>query len=229
MSIVSRRRFLSASLALALLPHGVRAEFGSQPDIVVVGAGAAGLAATQTLLEHGANVLLIESSNRIGGRAVTDTTIFGTPYDLGASWLHAAHLNPFVTYGQNHGFDIYPEPGGYTYFIGNQQAGEKETAKVEHLYRSAYQAIARAGRRGKDISASEAIGNDLLNASWGPTVAAEIGSWEMGADLDSFSSLDWWNMEDGVNYFCRQGFGTLLSHYGRDIPVSLNTIVTGID
>ena len=51
----------------------------------------------------------------------------------------------------------------------------------------------------------------------------------MGADLDQFSSLDWWNMEDGENYFCREGFGALVAHYGREVPVSLNTAVTGVD
>ena len=227
--VLSRRRFLEAGLAFALLPKTGRAGLPSHPDTVVIGAGAAGLAAARTLRERGLDVLLVESSDRIGGRAFTDTTIFGIPYDLGASWLHAAHLNPFVSYGQQQGFDVYPEPGNYTYFVGNRRASNDETATADRLYRSAYQAISTAGRRRKDISALEAIGTERLQAPWGPTVTAEIGAWEMGADLDQFSSLDWWNMEDGENYFCREGFGALVAHYGREVPVSLNTAVTGVD
>lgn len=225
----SRRGFLKASIASALLLKASRAEPAMQPDTVVIGAGAAGLAAARTLQEGGSDVLLLEGSNRIGGRAITDTTIFGIPYDLGASWLHSAHLNPFVSYGQQNGFDVYPEPGDNTYFIGNRKAKDDEAALAERLYRSAYQAIAAAGRRRQDISALEAIGSERLDTSWGPTVAAEIGAWEMGADLDQFSSLDWWHMEDGRNYFCREGFGALVAYYGRNVPVSLNTTVTGIN
>ena len=225
----SRRNFLKAGIAYTLLSKTSRAELPRHPDIVVIGAGAAGLSATRMLQEGGLDVLLLESSSRIGGRAITDTSIFGIPYDLGASWLHTAHLNPFVSYGQQHGFDVYPEPGDDAYFIENRRAKDDETAEAKRLYYSAYQSIATAGRRNQDISALEAIGSKLLDTAWGPTVAAEIGAWEMGADLDRFSSLDWWNMEEGRNYFCREGFGSLVAHYGREVPVSLNTAVTGID
>jgi len=224
----SRRTFLKASIASTLLLKANHA-VAKQPDTVVIGAGAAGLAATRTLQEKGSDVLLVESSNRIGGRAITDNAIFGIPYDLGASWLHSAHLNPFISYGQQNGFDVYPEPGDNTYFIQNRRANDNETTTAQRLYRSAYQAIGTAGRRRQDISALEAIGSNRLDVSWGPTVAAELGAWEMGADLDQFSSLDWWEMEDGQNYFCREGFGSLLAYYGKNVPVSLNTTVTGID
>ena len=225
----SRRSFLKAGIAYALLPKTSHAKPSKYPDTVVIGAGAAGLSATRTLREEGFDALLVESSNRIGGRAITDTTIFGIPYDLGASWLHTAHLNPFISYGQKNGFDVYPEPGDNTYFIANTKVGNNEAVAANRLYRSTHQAIATAGRRNQDISALEAVGSTLLDEPWGATVAAEIGAWEMGADLDQFSTLDWWNMEEGQNYFCRQGFGSLLVHYGRQVPVSLNTTVTGID
>ena len=133
----SRRNFLKAGIAYTLLSKTSRAELPRHPDIVVIGAGAAGLSATRTLQEGGLDVLLLESSNRIGGRAITDTSIFGIPYDLGASWLHTAHLNPFVSYGQQHGFEVYPEAGDATYFIENRRAEEDQIAAVNRLYRSA--------------------------------------------------------------------------------------------
>ena len=225
----TRRRFVGAGLALLLYPRTGNAGLLTSVDTVVVGAGAAGLAATRTLRERGASVLLVESSHRIGGRAFTDTSIFGVPYDLGASWLHSAHRNPFVEYGQQNGFDVYPDPVRYAYYVGNRRATTDETAKVENLYRRAYQAISREGRRRRDTSALDAVGAAELDTPWGPTVAAELGAWDMGVDLDGFSALDWWNMEGGEDYFCSEGFGTLVAHYGREVPVSLNTAVTAID
>ena len=53
---------------------------------------------------------VIEASNRIGGRALTNSTIFGVPYDMGAHWMHIAEENPFVDFGVENGFTLYEAP-----------------------------------------------------------------------------------------------------------------------
>jgi monoamine oxidase len=68
----TRRTFLggtAAGLALAALPRGARADNTS--DVIVIGAGLAGLNAAVTLADQGLNVRVIEASNRIGGRVNT--------------------------------------------------------------------------------------------------------------------------------------------------------------
>jgi monoamine oxidase len=65
----------------------------SQPspdlDAVVVGAGFAGIAAAQRLLEAGRTVLVLEASDRVGGRALTDYRLgAGVPLELGAQMVH---------------------------------------------------------------------------------------------------------------------------------------------
>ena len=58
-------------------------------DVVIIGAGAAGLSAARALAESGRSVLLLEARDRIGGRIWTrleaDT---GTPVELGAEFIH---------------------------------------------------------------------------------------------------------------------------------------------
>ena len=57
--------------------------------VVVIGAGAAGLAAARTLHEHGVDVLLLEARGRAGGRAYTLRTRDGAyPIELGAEFIH---------------------------------------------------------------------------------------------------------------------------------------------
>ena len=58
-------------------------------DVIVVGAGAAGLMAARVLTAAGKSVLILESSNRIGGRVRTlNDALVGIPIELGAEFIH---------------------------------------------------------------------------------------------------------------------------------------------
>jgi protoporphyrinogen oxidase len=62
-------------------------------DVVVVGAGSAGLYAAKTLSDAGYDVLIIEATDRIGGR-VYSHTLGNTRIDLGAEEHYATDDNP---------------------------------------------------------------------------------------------------------------------------------------
>ena len=55
-------------------------------DVVVVGAGFAGLSAARDLVRLGHDVVVLEGRDRVGGRSST-TTIAGTPVDLGGTFV----------------------------------------------------------------------------------------------------------------------------------------------
>ncbi|MEA2710029.1 MAG: hypothetical protein QOF78_2630 [Phycisphaerales bacterium] len=62
-------------------------------DVVVIGAGAAGLAAAQKLTRAGRRVLVIEARNRIGGRISTvRDQHFPLPVELGAEFIHGRNV-----------------------------------------------------------------------------------------------------------------------------------------
>ena len=56
-------------------------------DVVVVGAGLAGLAAARRLVDAGAEVLVLEARHRVGGRTLTVPAADGTPIDHGGQWI----------------------------------------------------------------------------------------------------------------------------------------------
>src|ERR1700731_2330763 len=95
---MTRRDFLSASAALALTPAlGARAFAAPLPreaDIVVIGAGAAGIAAARRIQAANRKVIVVEADSRPGGRCWTDSTGFDVPFDRGARWLHNPETNP---------------------------------------------------------------------------------------------------------------------------------------
>lgn len=222
---LNRRRFLAGLAAAAVLPRCVWATLPTNPHVVIVGAGAAGLSVARTLIDSGFSVAALEARDRIGGRAYTESQTFGVPYDHGCHWLHNAHVNPWIDYAKRHGFSVYPAPHGVTAFIGERQASEAENEARRKAYADVRRAISEAGRRGQDVNAASVVAKD---SPWYPLAAASIGSWDMGKDLDDFSCLDWWNSEGGDDWHCKQGFGTLVSHYGRGIPVRLSTPVRKI-
>jgi monoamine oxidase len=58
-------------------------------DVVIVGAGAAGIGAARTLLSYGRSVVVLEAQDHAGGRAYSDNTTFSEiPFDLGAQLFH---------------------------------------------------------------------------------------------------------------------------------------------
>ena len=64
--------------------------------VVIIGAGAAGLAAARWLKERGFNPLVLEARDRVGGRIHTVEMEHGAPVDLGAAYIHGcdASYNP---------------------------------------------------------------------------------------------------------------------------------------
>ena len=91
---INRRKFLGLSLASFGYFNLMKSSFSLNPDVVVIGAGAAGLAATDYLIKSGYSVVCIEADNRIGGRVHTDMDTFGVPYDIGAHWIQNGIHNP---------------------------------------------------------------------------------------------------------------------------------------
>ncbi|MGH7632994.1 MAG: flavin monoamine oxidase family protein, partial [Gemmatimonadaceae bacterium] len=72
-------------------------------DVIIVGAGAAGLAAANVLTEGGAECLVLEARNRTGGRIHTAwTPDCPTPIELGAEFIHGCAL-PIRRIADRHG------------------------------------------------------------------------------------------------------------------------------
>ncbi|MEM9629835.1 MAG: NAD(P)/FAD-dependent oxidoreductase [Pseudomonadota bacterium] len=225
MVAISRRGLLLGGAASLAAPLYVRRSYASDVDVVVIGAGAAGIAASRDLQRRGLTVATIEADGRIGGRVHTDYEIFGAPYDVGAHWLHFGEENPFLEYGQNNGFDMYQAPDEEVFYVGNRLISEGESRELNEARNLALEAISKAGRQGKDVAPADVV-PDL--GDWALTVNLYEGAYEIAKDFDHFSCADWYTAEDGTDWYCRQGFGALFAHSARDVPVTLNTAASKI-
>ncbi|MEE2979953.1 MAG: FAD-dependent oxidoreductase, partial [Pseudomonadota bacterium] len=81
---LTRRGVLAGLLAASALPAWAQV-VPANPDVAIVGAGSAGLAAARSLIDRGLSVVVLEARDRIGGRAWTENRTFGIPFDHGCS------------------------------------------------------------------------------------------------------------------------------------------------
>ena len=223
---IKRRTFLAGLAASATrLPWAAEVR---QPDVVVVGAGAAGLAAARTLLDAGRSVTVLEADNRIGGRAWTESSTFGFPYDRGCHWLHHGETNFWRRYGDAHGFDIRADAGKqHVYADGRRRAADDTDAfasAMEALFERAWEHYSTTG---EDVPLSR-----FLDAEdpWAATLEAHIVHYWEGAELRDISTAYYMrDDEEDDDWLCAEGLGSLIAHFAGDIPVRTNTAVREID
>jgi monoamine oxidase len=227
MPTFDRRTFLAASAAAAATPLIDRAA-AADPEVIIVGAGAAGIAAARRLLAAGRRIVVLEAGARIGGRCITDQTIFGVPYDIGAHGIAVPELNPLMKLAPKMGLDVYPAPPGQKIRIGLRNARESEMEAFFAAVTRAYRAIDEAARGRNDMSCAQALPKDL--ADWRASVEFVLGPYGCAADLADISAIDFArSVERGTEAYCRQGFGTLLAKLADGIPVQTATPVMRID
>jgi monoamine oxidase len=79
----------AAGVTLAGLPASAAAQSASarQADVVVVGAGFAGLAAARQIAQAGRSVLLLEARDRVGGRVVNKSIGHGEIVEAGGQYI----------------------------------------------------------------------------------------------------------------------------------------------
>src|SRR5579872_684502 len=228
MSRLHRRAFLSAAAAMCAAPAlGATTSPSTAFDVIIVGAGAAGIAAARRIAASGRRYIVLEAADHVGGRCVTNTRIFGVPYDLGAHWIHAPNLNPLTKLGTRRGIEVYPAPPSQKVRIGRRYAREGEMEDFLAAQVRAGRAIAEAARK-TDVACEHTLPNDL--GEWRPAVEFLLGPYTCGKELEQVSVLDFARAQDReADAFCRQGFGALLAALADGISVKLSTPALAID
>jgi monoamine oxidase len=228
MTHVSRRTFLTTSAAFAASPAlGATATSGNI-DVVIVGAGAAGIAAARRVAAAGRRCVVIEAADRIGGRCVTDTRTFGVAYDRGARWLRAADINPVAKLATSAKLDVSAVPPGQRLRIGRRFAREGEMEDFLSALVRATRAIGEGARGKVDLTCAQVLPKDLGDLK--PAIEFVLGPFNTSKDLSEISAYDFArSSERDTDAFCRQGLGTLVTRLADGLPVQLSTAVTAIN
>ena len=109
----------------------------ARTDVIVIGAGSAGLSAARELKERGVSHIVVEAAQRIGGRACSVEIAPDTWFDLGCAYLEVApsseiHIetsNPYITFARNQGVDIEEYRHGAHYVYNGRPLDEAEVLR----------------------------------------------------------------------------------------------------
>ena len=202
-------------------------------DVAIIGAGLAGLGAATALRAAGKTCVVLEASNRAGGRAWTTNpaSLGGVWFDMGAVWLHDAEHNPLVPIAQSAGDTLLRSDEIRTErtYVGSRLMTAEESRSYDGAW-DRFEAAADAllGTHA-DVTLAD-VTLSLPTDSWAATVEAWEGPVICVADAARFSARDWRrNALGGGNLVPEGGIGAFVTRrLTAGLDIRLNTPVARV-
>ncbi len=217
----------------------------SDVDVVIVGAGAAGIGAALALDKAGLSYVIVEADKRVGGRALTNTDFFrngdgsAIPFDIGCAWIHnynqkdekGRFINPFRIWAEWLKYKTHDDGALEidALYYGKKPQPPDLVEKVNRDGDAIHAKSDSACSRVQDVAVSSVIDD------WSPPMdaaATYAGPMDEAVDLDHLSTFDLCHLAKyDPNHLVQAGYGTLVKEVASYIhgPVVTGTPVTGIN
>ncbi len=217
-----------------------RSSLAMKHDVIVVGAGVAGLTVARELHRLGKDVVVLEARDRIGGRTHT-VDIAGAKVDLGGAWLHGPIGNPLMDIlaleGIEHRADCVWGHNQGVALDGRWVSAEQAVTVSASLHDFDPAEAADALGPGEDVYSRGVewyVNSRNLTGSTAE-ITADALNWVMGAgvtgdhpDNISLRGSALYNLHDGGNDVLIGGYRALVERLARNIKVRTSTPVTVI-
>jgi monoamine oxidase len=201
------------------------------PDVVVIGAGMAGVTAGRDCARAGLDVVLLEAQGRVGGRMFTARDFCEHPVEQGAEFVHTAEADTWPEI-RAAGFEtIRCDPGsGFELSVGGRRSPavfeDPSVARVGDLL-----SVIR-GFTGPDRTAAELLADYELDGP-GLAIAQQILTLHPLGDADQLSLAGLRDdrvadLELGCDWRLAAGYDALPQHVAQGLDVRLDTPVTAV-
>lgn len=202
-------------------------------EVLVIGAGAAGIAAARSLHDAGISVTVLEARPRIGGRVYTNKKLAPHPVELGAEFIHGRGV---VTWKHVEQFGFTPLPdANHGYCFLHSQLFHDQQAPIpnceELLTRLKARAREHLAASGADTSVAQFLSQQKgypLDPSYTGTarLLGNLIASEKGADPDTMSlsgllEHDFSGYDDN-NFRLAEGYTRLLQRLAHGLDIRLN-------
>jgi monoamine oxidase len=180
----------------------VLAQAGTGERVVVIGAGAAGLAAARLLADDGFDVLVVEARDRVGGRIHSVRAVDDLIVELGASWVHDAQASDVADQLAELAIAVAPFDYDRQSLLGSdgQQIDDIDSF-VEPATEAIAAAIDWAEDQEIDLSLADAIERSGAAQNVDPEALDHIDASEIAAEFGAAAAelSTWWGQEEGSN------------------------------
>ncbi|WP_284164255.1 NAD(P)/FAD-dependent oxidoreductase [Frigidibacter sp. SD6-1] len=197
------------------------------PDVVIVGAGAAGIGAGLELAARGIACVILEAADRVGGRAFTDACSLPGAWDHGCHWLHSADINPLVAWADRFNADLGRDQLAFStaQWRGGRWLNATEEAAVDGRLEEGFAAVYAAGAE----TIERSLGEVLAARGMDDPFLRSVLTYMACDDPERVSAQGYAAYEDtGMNWPVRSGLGALVARMAEGLPVRLNRPVTAI-
>lgn len=222
-----------SSIYLDRVHAETNAKKNDKPQVLVIGAGAAGLAAAKSLKDAGWSVVILEARDRVGGRVWTDRS-FGVPVELGAGEIHGQNANPLTALAIQYGLITTPTRRDLFQLFDRKGAtvsGSRTLESLRIFSQLLNDATQLARKRSQDLSllaALQAVQSDFdqqeLPGLW-------LGLHQFYGPLNTVSARHW-SVEkqfSGTDLMLPNGFDHVFTALSRQLDVRLGQAVHAID
>lgn len=205
-------------------------------EVIVIGAGVAGLAAARALHEAGTQVVVLEGRDRAGGRILTDRSL-GAPVDLGASWIHGIRGNPITALARRAGLRTMLSPHE-ALRLWEGDAGMLTLEAGLALARGFRDLLEDAAALGAHIEQDISLAEALARLSPERADAQRVRAWSMrwlalmsGGACEDLSLQHWGDDEalPGPDHVFLGGYDGIVQHLARGLDIRCEHEVTHID
>lgn len=222
----NRRQVLIAAILASIAPYSQASARKTTPDVVIVGGGAAGLAAAQALLAGGRVPLVLEAAPRLGGRAYTDSSSLGLPFDCGASVVGSDTGQPILAMAKAAGFQTRSYEPSIRIFSNGKPAPEADNEALDAGIEEISERILGAAAEDRAGPASSVLSEGDRANLWLPTAYGVLTAITDGVGMPDRAIADWAALRHGeVGRTLPQGLGTLIQRLAHSLPVEVNTRV----
>jgi monoamine oxidase len=195
-------------------------------DVIVIGAGAAGLGAARRLAAAGIAARVVEARNRVGGRAWTVRAPSGLPIELGCAWLHSANENELCALALQSGLTIDKTRPPWRTQMNDVGFAPADQADFRTALGRLFARLDEAGEVEGDQSADRLLDP---GSRWNPLLNA-TSTYMNGVELDQLSVLDFWRYHDtGVNWRIVEGYGALMAALAAGLDIAFECPASLID
>jgi len=253
---MTRRQFLAvtgastAALALGCGGGGGSSRAPGSVDVVVIGAGVAGMSAGMALKEAGKSFVILEAQNRVGGRVFSNND-FPVPFDYGAQLFQQCvpigedpmvTRNPLFNMAVKQRAAITPAftnqaliKDGAPLSLEESLAVATATQLVEQTIDDAGKAAAMSGAGDLSVRAATSGLSSIPYYDYA-LLAVEADRGRSAEDISSedlYQYSRWTTSAFGQpstdNWFIRTGMGNYVAQLAAGLPIQFGTPVTSVD